>query len=1002
MKATSSAWQQSFCRNFVMNKVYQLDVPQPTDESASEPPLPPNAYPTSALLSTKVPDKTCASWAEQMLLCASFFTIFLVLEMASKTAQGWPGAPAFYLPLGLVIALFLWGGLGYWPLVFFSALVGAVVNYHRPLMSWCGVPGVAGVYCFYAGGAAIARKWWRIDPRLATVGDVGRLALTFLTCAIPTAIIGMLTLLGDGLISRADAIKTAVNWWESDSIAIISFAPLLLIYGSTRLTDWMRQHTSTRYFPDRTTHRTFTDWLMIGLQGGSVLVALWLVFFCNVAIPYQPVYILFIPVIWIAVQHGLPGVTIATCVINVSAMFTADATHSAGTALPRLQLAMLALALTGLCVGAAVSERKRVEEALEKSESNLRHAQQVATVGSWHVNILEDELSWSEETYRLFNLPREMPIDINLVEKYIHPDDRATFRTRWAAAFSTGRYEYEHRMVVDGVTKWVRALAQVEFDKQHCPITITGTVQDITDRKWAEEALRQAEEKYHALFEDAVVGMYQSTPDGFLLTVNRALAKMFGFSSSEEMLAEITEIPRVNGDGFKNPEDFKQLLETKSEVRDLEYEVRRPDGKQLWILENARTISGSDGNALFIEGALLDISQRKFLEAQLRQAQKMEAIGRLAGGVAHDFNNALGVMMGYCELAQLSLSTDSPLHKNLSEIIKAGNRASSLTRQLLAFSRKQAIEPVVLDLNSVVSDTEKMLRRLIGEDIELTMTRDPKLKRVKADKGQIEQILMNLVVNARDAMPRGGRLAIETANIEFREPDILRHSFLKPGRFVVLSVADTGCGMSQDVQAHIFEPFFTTKDPDRGTGLGLSTVYGIVKRSNGFLLVESEIGKGTIFKVCLPQVDEVNEVAQTVVENKFSPKGIETVLLVEDEASLLRLASGCLSTCGYNVLQAHDGQDALEVAARYRAPIHLLLTDVIMPGISGRELAENLRLARPEVKILYMSGYTHDLVTQQGILETGSELLHKPFAINALLAKVRDVLDDKALHVVAQ
>ena len=310
----------------------------------------------------------------------------------------------------------------------------------------------------------------------------------------------MLTLLGDGLISRADAIKTAVNWWESDSIAIISFAPLLLIYGSTRLTDWMRQHTSTRYFPDRTTHRTFTDWLMIGLQGGSVLVALWLVFFCNVAIPYQPVYILFIPVIWIAVQHGLPGVTIATCVINVSAMFTADATHSAGTALPRLQLAMLALALTGLCVGAAVSERKRVEEALEKSESNLRHAQQVATVGSWHVNILEDELSWSEETYRLFNLPREMPIDINLVEKYIHPDDRATFRTRWAAAFSTGRYEYEHRMVVDGVTKWVRALAQVEFDKQHCPITITGTVQDITDRKWAEEALRQAEEKYHALF----------------------------------------------------------------------------------------------------------------------------------------------------------------------------------------------------------------------------------------------------------------------------------------------------------------------------------------------------------------------------------------------------------------------------------------------------------------------------------------------------------------------
>jgi integral membrane sensor domain MASE1 len=285
----------------------------------------------------------------------------------------------------------------------------------------------------------------RIDPRLATVSDVGRLALTFLTCAIPTAVIGMLTLLGDGLISHSDAIKTAVNWWQSDSIAIISFAPLLLIYGSPRLTHWMRERTTTRYSADRTIHRTFANWMMIGLQGGSVLFALWLVFFCDVAIPYQPVYILFIPLIWIAVQHGLPGATIATCVINVTAMFTADATHSAGTALPRLQLAMLALALTGLCVGAAVSERKRVEQALEKSESNLRHAQQVATVGSWHVNIPEDELTWSEETYRLFNLPREMPIDINLVEKYIHPDDRPTFRTKWAGAFSTGRYEYEHR-----------------------------------------------------------------------------------------------------------------------------------------------------------------------------------------------------------------------------------------------------------------------------------------------------------------------------------------------------------------------------------------------------------------------------------------------------------------------------------------------------------------------------------------------------------------------------
>jgi CheY-like chemotaxis protein len=315
-----------------------------------------------------------------------------------------------------------------------------------------------------------------------------------------------------------------------------------------------------------------------------------------------------------------------------------------------------------------------------------------------------------------------------------------------------------------------------------------------------------------------------------------------------------------------------------------------------------------------------------------------------------------------------------------------------LTRQLLAFSRKQPIRPVVLDLVEIVADTEKMLQRLIGENIDLTVVRGSTLKKVRADKGQIEQVLMNLAVNARDAMPRGGKLVIETKDVEITERNP-QHTFLKVGSYVLLQVADNGCGMSKEVQAHIFEPFFTTKEPEKGTGLGLCTVYAIVKQSDGYLLVDSEIGRGTTFSVYLPHVEGSPELPTPAVEFASIPSGTETVLLVEDEDSLRTLVQGCLEKRGYTVVSASNGQEALNRAQRHQGTVHLLLTDVIMPGMSGRELADSLKRARPDVTILYMSGYTHDLVTQQGILETGSELLQKPFSINSLLIRVRQTLD---------
>jgi two-component system cell cycle sensor histidine kinase/response regulator CckA len=521
--------------------------------------------------------------------------------------------------------------------------------------------------------------------------------------------------------------------------------------------------------------------------------------------------------------------------------------------------------------------------------------------------------------------------------------------------------------------------------------------QDVSLRKRAEEALRAAEEKYRTIFQDAAVGIFQSTPEGRFLSVNPALAKICGYDTPEQV-AEITDLAR---DWYVDPErreEFKRLIAVDGIVRNFEYQARRKDGAKIWLLENARAVRDARGEIRFYEGSVHDVTDRKLLEDQLRQAQKMEAIGRLAGGVAHDFNNALAVISGHSELLQIELPTSDPRREHAIEILKAGRRAASLTRQLLAFSRKQTIQPVVLDLNSVVADVDKMLRRLIGEDIDLTVVRDSKLDGVKADRGQIEQVLMNLAVNARDAMPGGGRLLIETANTELDEAYVRQHPYAKAGRFVMLKVSDTGCGMDKNTQAHIFEPFFTTKEIGKGTGLGLSMVYGIVKQSEGYISVYSEVDRGTTFRIYLPKAEGASKLPDDIEPPKTLPRGTEAILLVEDEDSLRGLARGCLQSSGYHVLEAHDGKEAMDLAAQYRNPIQLLLTDMIMPGMNGAELAERLQPLRPEMKVVFMSGYTHDLASRQGVLKPGTVLLEKPFSIEGLLNRVRQVLDGKLAH----
>jgi signal transduction histidine kinase/CheY-like chemotaxis protein len=419
------------------------------------------------------------------------------------------------------------------------------------------------------------------------------------------------------------------------------------------------------------------------------------------------------------------------------------------------------------------------------------------------------------------------------------------------------------------------------------------------------------------------------------------------------------------------------------------------------LTKNGRTITcewintplaADDGGFGGIMSLAQDITERRRFEEQFRQIQKMEAIGNLAGGVAHDFNNLLTVILGYSEILQESIKAGDPLRELVAEIYNAGNRASSLTRQLLAFSRKQMLAPVVLDLNALMGGMENMLRRLIGEDLDLAFCAEADLWRVRVDQGQMEQVILNLLVNARDAMPRGGKVTIETCNVQLDETYLAIHSDAKTGDYVLLAVTDTGCGMDRATLKRIFEPFFSTKG-EKGTGLGLATVYGIIKQSEGLIDVYSEPGLGTTFKIYLPRAVGAADTRAPSPDPKSRHRGTETVLLVEDEDGVRTLARVALERLGYRVLAARHGGEALLLCERHPHPIHLLATDLVMPNMSGRELAERLRPLRPEMKVLYMSGYMDDAVVRHGILTAETPFLQKPYTPDALAQKVRDVLD---------
>jgi PAS domain S-box-containing protein len=578
----------------------------------------------------------------------------------------------------------------------------------------------------------------------------------------------------------------------------------------------------------------------------------------------------------------------------------------------------------------------------------------------------------------------------------IHPDDRDRVREAAAEARRTGvgkplEYRMRHK---DGTWRVLESTASVIRSPSGEPEGLVIVNRDITERKKAAESLRQTESGFRSMIEDAPYGIYRADIDGKLLRANPALQKILGYDNLDELLN--ATLPT---DIFRNPNDFnglKELLESANEFKDVELELKRRDGAPITVRCTGRKVKEEHHGVPCFDVFAEDVTERRVLERQLRMAGKMEAVGRLSGGIAHDFNNLLGVIIGYSQVLKRKLGSGTDLLECAEEIEKAGQRAASLTRQLLAFSRQQILTPSILKLNDLVLDMTKMLPRLLGEDITIITSLGPELGMVKADQGQIEQVIMNLAVNARDAMPEGGKLRIETANVEFDQAYAWRHAGAKLGSYVMLAVIDSGVGIEAETLAHIFEPFFTTKEVGKGTGLGLATVYGVVKQSGGYIWVDSEPGKGASFQIYLPRIAEPTPTAAVAAPAIETIAGSETILLVEDSEPLRRLTQSFLETHGFRVLVAQDGEEALRVEAKHSAKIDLLLTDVVMPGMNGKVLAQKLLPKQPGMQVLYISGYTDSFVARHGVLEAGTVLLHKPYTEEALVRKVREVLDTKS------
>jgi PAS domain S-box-containing protein len=920
-----------------------------------------------------------AAWIVEIALIAGLYVGGAHLRLFFPFTE--VGASWVWIPSGISLAALLLRGADRWPGVAVGAVLsGAFTDWHWPSAT------VAGAYA--TGEALLATRllhWGGpFDRTLQNVGTVLRFVVAVTLSAAVTAVVGAWNLISVTPGGGGSFGDTWLTFWVGDALAMLTVTPTLLVWAGSRVR-----------FPGRWRRVEFAALLATSFVVGTLVFGqqAWPV---HVVLPVA--YTSFPLMVWSAFRFGQPGVTAVTAIIATLALVGSGRGFGPfAHALTRIEAVLVAgfmsvVGVTALMLAALVQERTRAQSERRASETRFRafmqHSPAIAFMKSSDGRYVFGNSAWAAQ----FGRPADTLLGRNDFDLW--PEETATrFQDSDRKALMSRQpielvqFGPSH----DGTQQWWTTLKFV-IEQDNSPPLIGGIAIDITPRMRAEQALRASEDRYRSLVELASSVIVVVDDEGRITEFNREAETFFGLARAHALNRSYVECCVSEPHRSAVATDLARIRAGEA-LQGRESAFVQRDGTHKSFLWNATRLTDSSGERpqLLVIGQ--DISELRRLEHQLLLAQRMEGIGRLAGGIAHDFNNLLTAILGHAEMAQDDVAPTDPARGNIAEITRAAQRAADLTRQLLAFARRQIIEPRIVDLNDLVLNVDRMLRRLLGEDVELVTVQDPDLWRVRIDPGQFEQVLVNLAINARDAMPTGGTLVIETRNVHLDAEFARQHTTVQPGAHVLLAVSDTGVGMDAEVLAHIFEPFFTTKDVGKGTGLGLATCYGIVKQNRGSIWVDSERAIGTTFRIYLPQADAIPAIEPSEPRAAEQPRSRETVLLVEDEVLVRNLAADALRRHGYQVLTASTAIEALDLAGQVLHPIDVLVTDVVMPHMGGEQLAVRMLSERPFLKVLFISGYTDQAVLQHGPLVPGTALLRKPFTPGQLVHRVRELLD---------